>query len=139
MPRRLVTAALAVVVAALPGQPPAAQINDLADAVASCRRRADDAQRLRCYDALPVGQRQMDIKGTGSHLTPAFDLTAPAVLHFESMDAILVVYLLDEAGQVVQNLHQAGVGASEYAITRPGRYRVQLNASGGWRLWLEDG
>ncbi|MBK4217668.1 hypothetical protein JJJ17_17185 [Paracoccus caeni] len=134
MSGRLVT--LALVLAALPA---GAQQSELAASIAACRLETETAARLQCYDKLPVRDRRMDIKGFGTYITPPFDLSAPMMLNFESMDAVLVVYLLDSEGEVVQNLHQAGVGINQYAIPRPGRYSVQINASGGWRIWLEEG
>lgn len=66
-----------------------------------------------------------------------FTVIAPEVLAFASDDAVLVAYLLDDAtGAVVQNLHHGGAGTGHFLIKTPGTYRVQVNASGGWRIQL---
>ncbi|MDF3604889.1 hypothetical protein PE067_01210 [Paracoccus sp. DMF-8] len=130
MPRRLVTAALL-----LAAPPLAAQ--DLASDVLACRKLDQDPARLACYDGLRVHVAFSEFRGAGNRVIAPFDLPGPARLVFESMDAIMVVYLLDERGQVIQNLHQAGAGSGAHMIDRPGRYGIQVNASGGWRLRLE--
>lgn len=130
MPRELVIALLL-----LAGGPALAQ--DMAAGLLACRRHVEAGPRLACYDALPAKGAAMEFRGTGNQITPPFDLKAPANLVFESMDAILVIYLLDAAGAVVQNLHQAGAGAGRFLIEHPGRYSLQVNASGGWRMRIE--
>ncbi|WP_151719938.1 hypothetical protein [Gemmobacter serpentinus] len=110
---------------------------DYAAGLLACRRQSDTMARLACYDALPAKAPGTVFRGTGSQVTPPFDLQAPTLLSFESMDAIMVVYLLDGTGAVVQNLHQAGAGTASYLIRHPGRYSLQVNASGGWRMSLE--
>lgn len=111
---------------------------DLEAAVAACRAVADPQARLACYDAAAqgVGAR---FSGRLSGMTEPFDIAAPTLLRFASDDAVLVLYVLDAAGSVVQNLNQAGVGEGRFLIEAPGRYRLQINASGGWRVWLEPG
>jgi hypothetical protein len=61
----------------------------------------------------------------------------PSLLRFESRDAIMVAYLLGANGEVVQNLHHGGAGEGSHLIERAGAYRVQVNASGGWRIRVE--
>lgn len=92
--------------------------------------------RLTCYDAL-MSSVELSIDGAGSAVTELFQVTAPRILRFHSSDAIMVVYLLNEAGDVVQNLHRGGAGEGRYLIQHPGLYRVQVNATGGWSLRLE--
>lgn len=110
---------------------------DLAAGLLACRSHSDSAARLACYDGLPLHSVIREFKGAGSQVTAPFDITAPTLLQFESMDAIMVIYLLDAAGEVVQNLHQAGAGTGSFLIAQPGQYRLQINASGGWRISLE--
>lgn len=146
MPRELVRRELvvliravlgAVVLLALSVQSSRLAAQDLAAGLLACRNRVDDAARLACYDGLPAKAAGTEFRGSGNFVTPPFDLSQPTVLQFESMDAIMVVYLLDGAGGVVQNLHQAGAGTGTYQIAHPGRYSLQVNASGGWLLRLE--
>lgn len=92
--------------------------------------------RLACYDSLTVSA-ELEITGKGSAVTDPFTLAAPRLLRFESDDAIMVVYLLNEAGSVVQNLHRGGAGEGRHLIKEPGTYRIQVNATGGWALRLE--
>ena len=123
MPRRL------VILAGLLAVPAHA---DLAD----CRALPDDGARLACYDALPLVP-DTAFQGTGSGMAGPFTIAAPQMLGFASDDAILVAYLLDDAtGAVVQNLHHGGAGTGHFLIETPGTYRVQVNASGGWRIQL---
>lgn len=133
MPRRLVRAVLLAATAAAP-----LSAQDLASDLLACRKLGEGPARLACYDGLQVRVAFSEFSGAGSRVIAPFDLPNPARLVFESMDAIMVVYLLDETGQVIQNLHQAGAGSGAYMIDRPGRYGIQVNASGGWRLRLES-
>lgn len=107
---------------------------------AACRGLASDAARLGCYDALPVPEQAANLRfnGAGSALTAPFDVGTRARLSFTSDDAIFVAYLLDPEGRVVQNLHRGGAGQGEFLIEAPGRYRLQINASGGWRVELRE-
>lgn len=129
--RRNIALALLLVQAA----PAGAQ--DLTAGLMACRSHSGAAARLACYDALPLQAVIRRFQGAGSQVTPSFDITAPTLLQFESMDAIMVIYLLDASGEVVQNLHQAGAGTGSFLMAQPGRYRLQINASGGWRISLE--
>lgn len=104
--------------------------------LAGCRALTDDGTRLACYDALPLAPDTV-FQGTGSGMAGPFTIAAPQVLGFASDDAILVAYLLDDAtGAVAQNLHHGGAGTGHFLIETPGTYRVQVNASGGWRIQL---
>jgi hypothetical protein len=126
--------ALAFAAALAAGPAPA----DVETAVAACRAIAEPTARLACYDAAAAGAGAR-FSGRLSGLTEPFDIAAPTLLRFASDDAVLVLYVLDAAGSVVQNLNQAGAGEGRFLIERPGRYRLQVNASGGWRVWLEPG
>ena len=110
---------------------------DLAAGLLACRNHGEAAARLACYDALSLHQVIREFRGAGSQVTMPFEITRPTLLQFESMDAIMVIYLLDARGEVVQNLHQAGAGTGSFLITGVGEYRLQINASGGWRISLE--
>jgi hypothetical protein len=101
-----------------------------------CAALDRDAERLACYDRLAGRAQMAAFSGKGGGVTPPFTVTAPTLLRFESADAIMVVYLLNADGTVAQNLHKGGVGVGEHLIETPGAYSVQVNASGGWRVWL---
>lgn len=106
----------------------------LAAGLTTCREVVSDAARLACYDGLvPVGQGDR-FSGKGSGITPEFTVAAPRLMRFDSSDVIMVVYLLNEAGAVVQNLHRGGAGGGAFLIETPGRYHVQVNASGAWSV-----
>ena len=104
--------------------------------LSDCRALSDDRARLACYDALPLPGGTF-FEGQGSGMAGPFTVTGPQMLGFESDDAILVAYLLDgTTGAVVQNLHHGGAGTGHFLIEMPGTYRLQVNASGGWRIEL---
>ena len=111
--------------------------DDLAAGLAACRAEVVTRQRLACYDALSAPQASFAASGVGSGTTERFEVAAPSLLRFESLDAIMVAYLLGDGGEVVQNLHHGGAGEGSYLIERPGTYSVQVNASGGWRIRVE--
>lgn len=106
-------------------------------ALKACRA-LPDAARLGCYDRLAGSLPEVEFSGHGSAILPAFPAQAGQMLRFENSDAIFVAYLLDPQGQVAQNLHQGGAGTGAFAISVAGTYRLQVNASGGWRVWLEQ-
>ncbi|WP_155064232.1 hypothetical protein [Paracoccus limosus] len=130
MPRRLVIAAIA---AAGLGIGPAAP-RDLEGALAACRAIAAEAGRLACYDRLVAPTSLAHFAGKGSAVTAAFTLDGPARLDFASQDVVMVIYLLDAEGAVVQNLHRAGAGEGSFLIRRPGTYSIQVNATGEWQI-----
>ncbi len=104
---------------------------------AACRAMQEDTARLACYDALPMPRTDTaEFRGAGNGMAGPFDVTGPQMMRFRSDDAIFVAYLLDENGQVVQNLHHGGAGEGAFLIERPGTYRVQVNATGGWAITL---
>lgn len=104
--------------------------------LSACRALSDDRARLACYDALPLPSATV-FESLGSGMAGPSTVTGPQMLGFESDDAILVAYLLDDAtGGVVQKLHHGGVGTGHFLIEIPRTYRFQVNASGGWRIEL---
>lgn len=130
MPRGLVSLAL---LAALAGP---ALARDLAADLAACRQQTRDAARLACYDRLALPGSVQEFSGSGSAITPQFSIAGPSRLEFESRDAVMVIYLLDAGGQVVQNLHRGGAGGGSFLIRQPGRYSLQVNATGSWRIGI---
>ena len=138
MPRQLV---MALGVAALAGPRTGALAGpagarDLGQSVARCQAIASDSQRLACFDALAAPGAIASFSGKGSGISQPFQIDAPARLNFSSQDVVMVIYLLDAAGAVVQNLHRAGAGDGTFLIRQPGRYSVQVNATGLWQIQI---
>lgn len=110
----------------------------LADPVAAglsaCRQIASDAKRLDCFDELAAVEDVEEFTGSGSGVTPQFEVATPRLMTFESSDAVMVAYLLNERDEVVQNLHKGGKGEGFFLIEIPGRYHVQVNATGQWKI-----
>lgn len=133
--------------------PRLAAILALASSVASCTAiaRADEAlsrlqkcrlilnsgERLACYDREAAHVAPPRWQGRLSLVTEKFNIEAPTVLRFASEGVIFVLYLKDDAGEVVQNLHIGGGGEDRFLIEKPGTYFLQINGSEGWRIWLE--
>lgn len=130
MPGRLVGTVLA---AALVGAGPALA-RDVEAALAGCRAISAPDGRLACYDALVEPQPLARFSGKGSAVTASFSLAGPARLNFASQDVVMVIYLLDDRGAVVQNLHRAGAGEGSFLIRKPGTYSIQVNATGNWQI-----
>ncbi|SNT76174.1 hypothetical protein [Paracoccus seriniphilus] len=112
----------------------ATTIGAQAQTLASCRDIPGDRQRLACYDRLPLAAQ--GFRGAGSGAVGPISVAANTWLYYESDDAVMVLYLMSETGEVVQNLHRAGPGRSSHLIAAAGRYRLQINATGGWRVSL---
>lgn len=121
-------------VLAVLGCPPDVSAKSLAAGLQACREIVSDAARLSCYDALVLPRAGDVFTGSGSGITPVFVVEAPRLMQFDSADVIMVAYLLDEADRVVQNLHRGGAGDGAFLIETPGRYHVQVNASGAWQV-----
>ncbi|SEN77523.1 hypothetical protein SAMN04489859_101646 [Paracoccus alcaliphilus] len=136
MPGRLVTRSATLALAVAAALPPFAA-QPFQPAFAACRAVQAAKARLACYDALPLPEAEATtFRGAGSGMAGPFQVTGPQMMRFHSDDAIFVAYLLDGEGQVVQNLHHGGAGEGAFLIETPGTYRVQVNASGGWRVML---
>lgn len=110
--------------------------DDLTDDLARCASVAPDLARLACFDAL-AGEAVVEVyAGKGGGMTGLFTVEMPRLLHFESSDVIMIATLLRADDTVAQNLHLGGRGTGRYLIAEPGDYRLQVNASGAWRVWL---
>lgn len=110
---------------------------DNLDAFKRCRSVPDDTARLSCFDAAVGGLEVPTFEGRLSLLTEPFELKGPAILRFQSDGAIFVLYLKAADGTVLQNLHIGGGGEDRYRIETAGTYRLQINGSESWRVWVE--
>ncbi|MEM6487079.1 MAG: hypothetical protein AAF677_02225 [Pseudomonadota bacterium] len=118
------------------GAAPFAHADDTTNALARCASIAQDTARLACFDRL-AGATVIEVfAGKGGGMTDLFTVEKPRLLHFESSDVIMVATLLRADDTVAQNLHMGGRGTGRHLIVEPGAYRLQVNASGAWRVWL---
>ncbi len=117
--------------------PAMAEGRDATSALKSCGGLADGQARLACFDALVAGLEAPTYQGRLSLLTEPFELKGPAKLRFHSDGAIFVLYLKAADGTVLQNLHIGGGGEDSYRIESAGTYRLQINGSESWRVWVE--
>ena len=109
----------------------------LAGALQQCRKLVDESRRLACYEQLARDNAPADYSGRLGFRTPVFTLDAPTRLRYRSQGVIFVLYVLNERGEVLQNLHLGGGGDGDYVIAEPGRYRLQIDGSARWQIWLE--
>ena len=109
----------------------------LAVALQECRQLASDSLRLACYERLARDNAPPDYSGRLGFRTPVFTLDAPTRLRYRSQGVIFVLYVLNDRGEVLQNLHLGGGGDGDYLIARPGRYSLQIDGSARWQIWLE--
>jgi hypothetical protein len=107
------------------------------DEIKKCRTIVDDAARLQCFDLAVRSLDAPTFEGRLSLLTEPFELSGPAQLRFQSDGPIFVLYLKSADGTVLQNLHIGGGGEDSYRIARAGTYRLQINGSETWRVWVE--
>jgi hypothetical protein len=129
--------AIAIACCAFASLPSAfAAINNVDD-VKKCASIKDDTKRLSCFDTAVKKLGVPTYEGRLSLLTEPFELKGPARLRFQSDGAIFVLYLKAPDGTVLQNLHIGGGGEDSYRIASAGTYRLQINGSEGWRVWVE--
>lgn len=107
------------------------------ESIKQCRLILEDDARLSCFDSAVKNLEAPTYEGRLSLLTDPFELKGPARLRFQSDGAIFVLYLKAPDGTVLQNLHIGGGGEDSYRIESAGTYRLQINGSEGWRVWLE--
>ena len=112
---------------------------DLIADLKACAEIEQDHARLLCFDSLANRSSALSFDGFGNGSTDVFEITAPATLEYVSDDAVLVIYLQADSGQLVQNLHLGGQGKAYYRIEEPGRYQLQIDATGGWRIRIISG
>ena len=128
----------AVAVEAMDGSASRAE-RDIVDALQKCRAISDRDNRLSCFDEVASKNAPPVYSGKLGFKTAPFELLRPHVLRYRSEGVIFVLYLLDEKGSVVQNLHIGGGGEDNYLIEKPGTYSLQIDGSAAWKIWIEPG
>ena len=108
-----------------------------AQALQTCYALADQKERLACYDKAAQRFVKPTYKGRLGMVTEPFNLKTSHRLRFRSYGVIFVLYLRDEQGRVLQNLHIGGGGEDEYVIKNPGTYSLKIHGSARWEVWLE--
>ncbi|MEM6606719.1 MAG: hypothetical protein AAF671_13225 [Pseudomonadota bacterium] len=115
---------------------PRSPIAALRNALQDCRA-LPDAKRLACFDQLAQANAPPDYSGKLGFRTELFTVAEPTRLRFRSQGVIFVLYVLTESNEVLQNLHLGGGGEGDYVIKNPGRYKLQIDGSARWQIWLE--
>lgn len=108
-----------------------------AEALQNCFGIKDKDKRLVCYDKAARQFAPPTYKGRLGVVTKPFKLDKPHKLRYRSYGVIFVLYLRDENGDVLQNLHIGGGGEDEYIIEKPGVYSLKIHGSTTWEIWLE--
>jgi len=108
-----------------------------AHALQICYAQTNKGKRLACYDKAAKKFVKPTYKGRLGMVTEPFVLTAPHRLRYRSHGVIFVLYLRDEKGRVLQNLHIGGGGEDEHLIKKPGTYSLKIHGSTSWEIWLE--
>lgn len=112
-------------------------VTDMIGALQTCREELQQEERLACYDALARQNAPPRFSGKLSYKTKPFLLERAHLLRFRSQGVIFVLYLLDEQGNVLQNLHLGGGGEDSHLIEKPGTYSLQIDGSARWQIWLD--
>ena len=123
----LIGVALLMQVAAVRGQ--GMEVDGIRREFRTCHADADNEKRLACYDALQRILEPPNFQGAHSQETPFFTIDRPTLLRYQSDGPIFVMYLQDEKGNVVQNLHIGGGGESSFLITTRGKYNLDVNGT----------
>lgn len=106
-------------------------------AMNACRSVAEDRERLACFDRLAARLAPPSFSGRLTATTDRFTVSTPTMLRYESDGPIFVMYLKNDAGDVLQNLHIGGGGQERYVIEQPGTYFLTISGSETWRVWLD--
>ena len=115
----------------------ASQADGVLHDLGACREIADSAKRLSCYDATAKRHARPTFSGKFSQTTNKFTISRPHLIRYQSDGVIFVLYLKDEKGRTLQNLHMGGGGEDSYLIEVPGTYSLEVSGSRSWRIWLE--
>lgn len=107
------------------------------DAWRHCHAVEAADKRLACYDGLQDKFEPPYFHGGFATTLPFFNTLGPTLLRYQSDSVIFVMYLKDEHGEVLQNLHIGGGGEATYRIPEAGKYQLQVNGSDSWRVWID--
>ncbi|MEQ8824427.1 MAG: hypothetical protein RIC14_08640 [Filomicrobium sp.] len=110
---------------------------DIVAALQTCRKVTEADRRLSCFDEVAKRNAPPLYSGKLGVKTKPFKLAGPHVLRYRSEGVIFVLYLLDEAGDVVQNLHIGGGGEDTFLIEKAGVYSLQIDGSARWKIWID--
>lgn len=113
------------------------QESNAAKIIGACRQMEDKEKRLQCYDEAALKLLPPRYSGRLGYITEPFKLNGPHRLRFRSYGAIFVLYVRDEDGNVLQNLHIGGGGEDTYTIKSAGTYSLKIHGSAAWSIWLE--
>lgn len=103
----------------------------------NCRSIETERERLQCYDDVAKRNVPPTFEGKLGFKTKPFHIDRAHLLRFRSQGVIFVLYLFDEQGNVLQNLHVGGGGEDSYLIESAGTYSLQIDGSARWQIWLE--
>lgn len=110
---------------------------EIVRALQDCGAIDHDEKRLRCFDELALKNAPPKFSGKLGRKTTPFTINRPHVLRYRSKGVIFVLYVLNDKGKVVQNLHIGGGGEESYVIEQAGTYSLQVDGSAGWKIWLD--
>lgn len=108
-----------------------------ANSMNACRTIAEDRERLACYDRIAARGASPRFSGRLTATTERFTVSRPTMLRYESDGPIFVMYLKNDAGEVLQNLHIGGGGQQTFLIEQTGTYFLTVSGSETWRIWLD--
>ena len=96
-----------------------------------CRSVENDSKRLACYDALPLSEEALWY-GNNETDSLTLDIDTPTLLLIKHAGSILVGTVKDARGEIIRNLHLAGAGTLDVALSQPGRFQITISATGRW-------
>lgn len=111
--------------------------HEIVKALQRCRAIKLAETRLSCFDDVASRNSPPKYAGKLGYKTAPFKIERPHVLRYRSKGVIFVLYVLDEKGEVIQNLHIGGGGEETYILETPGTYALQIDGSAGWKIWID--
>ena len=75
------------------------------------------------------------LSGNGARTTRPFEVRDQWEVQWDAQGQLFQVYVLDDAGQIVEmGANQGAPGAGASYVRQGGRYHLQINALGAWTL-----
>lgn len=102
-----------------------------------CRVMTEPGEKIACYDRLVDKLTPPTFRGRLTLQTDVFEIDRPTRIRFESEGVIFVMYLKNERGEVLQNLHIGGGGEDSFVVDKAGKYSLLINGAEYWSVWLE--